>query len=59
MKKSMSDEKKQIEEKRDPSYLKYISSKVSDDLYEQIIRILHIEKNIETNIIQQKNLQKS
>lgn len=55
----MSDEKKQIEEKRDPSYLKYISSKVSDDLYEQIIRILHIEKNIETNIIQQKNLQKS
>ncbi len=44
MKKSMSDEKKQIEEKRDPSYLKYISSKVSDDLYEQIIRILHIKK---------------
>lgn len=40
----MSDEDKKIDDKRDPAYLKYISSNVSDDLYEKIIRILHIEK---------------
>lgn len=40
----MRDDKKQSEEKCGPAYLKYISSSVSDELYERIIRILHIEK---------------
>ena len=44
MKNIMRDDKKQSEEKCGPAYLKYISSSVSDELYERIIRILHIEK---------------
>ena len=44
MKNIMRDDKKHSEEKCGPAYLKYISSSVSDELYERIIRILHIEK---------------
>lgn len=55
----MSDDNNKVSDKRDPAYLRYISSKVSDDLYEKIIRILHVEKNIEIRITQQKNLQRS
>ena len=40
----MSDDDNKVSDKRDPAYLRYISSKVSDDLYEKIIRILHVEK---------------
>lgn len=40
----MSDDNNKVSDKRDPAYLRYISSKVSDDLYEKIIRILHVEK---------------
>lgn len=50
----MSDDNNKVSDKRDPAYLRYISSKVSDDLYEKIIRILHVEKNIEIRITQQK-----
>lgn len=40
----MSDDNNKVSDKRDPAYLRYISSKVSDDLYEKIIGILHVEK---------------